>query len=64
MIKKLKRRKLKTHVLVCSKCYQASCWQGIFMCDESKNADVIEMPIDVLRSMELESEEYWMEDDK
>ena len=28
-------------ITVCAECLQASCWQGIFMCHESKHADVI-----------------------
>ena len=26
-------------VTVCSECLKASCWQGIFMCDEAHGAD-------------------------
>jgi hypothetical protein len=29
-------------VTVCSACFRASCWQGIFMCDDAPSAGTIE----------------------
>lgn len=49
---------LKT-ITVCNKCFRASCWQGIFMCDESYNAGITEMTIPQLKEKDLEHEQYW-----
>ena len=35
-------------VTVCDKCLQASCWHGIFMCDEARYAGTVEMPVSEL----------------
>jgi hypothetical protein len=29
---------LETEITVCSACFQASCWQSIFLCENSRNA--------------------------
>jgi hypothetical protein len=31
-------------ITVCDKCLMASCWQGIWMCDESRNAGIVQKP--------------------
>lgn len=46
-------------VTVCDKCFQASCWQGIFLCDESRDAGVIEMLKSELAKLGYESPHYW-----
>jgi len=33
---------LNQKVTVCDKCLMASCWQGIFMCQESQNAGTVQ----------------------
>jgi len=46
-------------VTVCAKCLCASCWQGIFMCDESREAGTVEKTIKQLKKLKLESPHYW-----
>lgn len=46
-------------ITVCSHCLKASCWQGVFYCDEYKSAGTIEKPISELKSLNLESSDYW-----
>lgn len=48
-------------VKVCSVCRKASCVHGIFVCDSYKTADIIELPISLLRSLWYEDEHYWDE---
>lgn len=47
------------YVTVCANCFKASCWQGIFMCDDAKYANVTECPKEKLVEMGLEHPEYW-----
>lgn len=49
----------KTTITVCSHCLQASCWQGIFMCNESLEAGTLEKTIEELRKLDLESANFW-----
>lgn len=49
----------KATITVCDKCLQASCWQGIFMCQESTNAGVTEKTRDELLALNLENPCYW-----
>ena len=46
-------------ITVCSECLTASCWHGIFMCEESEFAGAIELPIWALEKLKLESSDYW-----
>lgn len=46
-------------VTVCDACLQASCWQGIFMCDEARDAGIVVKTVDELRKLNLENEDYW-----
>ena len=46
-------------VTVCSHCHRASCWQGIFFCDEYRTASTVELPVSELRRKKLESPDYW-----
>ena len=32
-----------TQVTVCSECFKASCWHGIFMCESAREASTVEM---------------------
>lgn len=34
---------LAEQITVCSECLCSSCWQGIFMCDKSRTANIIKM---------------------
>ena len=45
-------------IIVCDKCFQASCWQGIFMCWESQFAGTIELSIEELKKLNLENPCY------
>ena len=46
-------------ITVCAECLQASCWQGKFMCDNSKNANIVEITVRSLRILQMENESYW-----
>lgn len=48
-------------VTVCSECRRACCWQGTFMCDEARFANVIDAPISELEKLDLEHPDYWKE---
>jgi len=49
-------------VTVCDKCFMASCWQGIFMCDDSRGAGTIEKYADELDKLKLEHPSYYSEE--
>lgn len=49
-------------ITVCDKCLTASCWQGLFMCDDSKFAGTVEKTIDELKELNLEHSSYWKTD--
>lgn len=46
-------------VTVCAECLQASCWQGVFMCQKSKNANIVEKTVAELRALGREHPDYW-----
>lgn len=46
-------------ITVCDKCLKASCWQGIFMCDEARTAGTIIKTVAELRPLGLEHQDYW-----
>lgn len=46
-------------ITVCANCLRASCWQGIFYCDEYKTASTIEKTLEELESLKLEHPSYW-----
>ncbi len=52
---------LDEEITVCGQCYQASCWQGKFMCDEAQNANTVEMKRRDLVAMEKENVCYMTE---
>jgi hypothetical protein len=54
----LNKKKL---IEVCDECWQASCWYGEFLCDESMNAGTVLLPIGVLTRLALEHPSYWSE---
>ncbi|QEL18782.1 hypothetical protein [Limnoglobus roseus] len=51
----------KSTVTVCSACLQATCWQGIFYCNDYKTAGTVEKTRDELRVLALEHPTYWGE---
>lgn len=50
-------------VTVCDKCLQASCWQGIFYCDDYKAAGTIQKTRKELAKLNLENSDYWKSDE-
>ena len=46
-------------VTVCDKCLCASCWQGIFYCDDYKYAGIVQKTVAELQSLNLENPDYW-----
>lgn len=49
-------------ITVCAACLQASCWQGIFYCDEYKTANVVQKTRAELEQLGLEHPSYWKTD--
>jgi hypothetical protein len=49
-------------ITVCDACLQASCWQGVFLCDKAQNAGVVQMKRSELRKMGREHPSYWVTD--
>lgn len=49
-------------ITVCADCDRASCWQGLFFCDNARMAGIHEMPVKELRRMRLEHSDYWEHD--
>ena len=46
-------------IVVCDKCLQASCIQGIFMCDESRSAGETTRTVAELKKLGYEHSDYW-----
>ncbi len=46
-------------VTVCDACLKASCWRGLFMCDDSRYAGTVDLPISVLMAIGREDSDYW-----
>lgn len=46
-------------VTVCSECKQASCWQGLFMCQGSQWAGTVDLPVSALRRINAEHWHHW-----
>lgn len=49
-------------VTVCDSCFQASCWQGEFYCDNYKTAGIVQKTRKELAKLNLESSDYWMKE--
>lgn len=49
-------------VTVCDQCFKASCWQGIFLCEDSLNAGTVEKTVKELKSLNYEHSDYWDKD--
>lgn len=47
------------YVIVCDKCLRASCWLGIFMCDESKTAGLTVISWRKAAALKLEHRDYY-----
>lgn len=48
-------------VVVCDKCLKATCWQGMFMCDDARTAGTCERTVWELTALNLEHPSYWQE---
>lgn len=46
-------------VTVCDKCLQASCWQGLFYCDDYVTAGTVDKTVAELKKLNLEHPSYW-----
>ena len=46
-------------VTVCSECKRASCWQGIFYCDDYRTAGTVDMRVGDLALLDREHPSYW-----
>ena len=49
-------------ITVCDACLTASCWYGEFMCQASQGAGTVNLPIETLRGLGREHEDYWHRD--
>ena len=50
-------------ITVCDKCLRASCWQGLYKCDKSRDAGTVEKTREELEALDLEHSSYWEDDD-
>jgi hypothetical protein len=54
------RQKRKEHLIeVCDKCLRASCWHGVFMCDEAYSAGTVSFTRRELRKLNREHSDYF-----
>ena len=51
-------------ITVCAECLCASCWQGMFLCQRSQNADITHKTVRELRQLNLEPPSYWRTDEE
>ena len=49
-------------VTVCDSCLMASCWQGIFMCEDARTAGTTEKTVKELRELGREHPDYFIND--
>ena len=47
---------------VCDSCLKASCWYGIFKCDNVRTAGTRLMKVKELKKLNLEAEYYWSDE--
>lgn len=46
-------------VTVCDQCLRASCWKGLFMCDENRTAGTVDKTVAELRELDREHSDRW-----
>ena len=46
-------------VTVCAACHTASCWHGVFLCNEARRAGTVELSIDELNALALEHPSHY-----
>lgn len=51
-------------ITVCDACKRASCWQGIFMCEQSRGAGTVEMRRDASVALDYEHPVYMRTDEE
>ena len=51
-------------VTVCDACLQASCWQGIYYCDDYQYAGTVQKTVAELRELGRENPSYWKTDEE
>ena len=49
-------------ITVCSSCLCASCWLGLFHCDDCKVAGTVNLPVSELRALDREHPDYWKQE--
>lgn len=51
-------------ITVCKSCLCASCWQGVFYCDDYLHADTTQKTVAELKELAFEHPSYWMTDEE
>jgi hypothetical protein len=51
-------------ITVCDQCLQASCWQGVFYCDDAKTAGTVQKTRAELAKLGREHSDYWKTNDQ
>lgn len=46
-------------ITVCASCLTASCWQGIFYCEDYRHAGITTRTVTELKTLSLEHSDYW-----
>lgn len=46
-------------VTVCDRCFRASCWNGVWPCDEYRTGGTVEKPMSELIELDLEHPDNW-----
>ena len=57
-MKAIKRK----YVTICDECLKASCWQGIFMCDNAYTAGTMDLDVEYLKVRALEHPDWWADE--
>ena len=50
---------IKALIWVCDNCNRASCFQGVFVCEEYRSANTTQRPVKDLAKLGLEHSDYW-----
>lgn len=46
-------------ITVCDRCFRASCWHGVWMCDEYLTGGTVDKPMSELIELDLEHPNHW-----
>ena len=46
-------------ITVCDACFCATCWHGIFLCDDAYGAGTVEKTVKELKNLNVEHPCYW-----